>query len=145
MLTFPPDFTFVVQLGTYFVLLLILARLVFTPFLELLDERAARTAGDVATAAEQRSEVETLSASIDADLAKAKAAALSEVEAARRASREEARELLEHARSEASERLAELRSELAASAATARTGLASEASALAEQMVAAVLGSGARP
>lgn len=144
MLTFPPDYTFLIQLGTFFVLLTILARLLFAPFLELLDERDQRTAGDIADAASSRSEVEALSARVDAELSKARAAAMSEVESVRRETKSEAKALFDQAQSEAASRLVELRSAIAQSAREARGSLASDARAIADQMVDAVLGRGGR-
>ena len=144
MLTFPPDYTFLIQLGTFFVLLTILARLLFAPFLELLDERDQRTAGDIADAATSRSEVEALSARVDAELSKARAIAMTEVESVRRETKSEAKALFDQAQSEAASRLVELRSGIAQSAREARGSLASDARALADQMVDAVLGRGGR-
>jgi F-type H+-transporting ATPase subunit b len=140
MLTLPPDFTFVIQLGTFFVLWFVLSRLLFAPFMELLDERAARTAGDIAKAAASRSEVETLFARVDAELARARASANAEVEAVRAKTREEAAQMFAQAQNEAAARLAELREQVAAATRDARGKLAGEARAIADTMVAAVLG-----
>ena len=84
MLTLPPDFTFLVQFGTFGVLVLVLSRLLFAPFLEVLAERAARTIGDVEKAAASRAEVAALSARVDAELAKARADAKAEVDAVKK-------------------------------------------------------------
>lgn len=140
MLTLPPDFTFIIQLGTFFVLFLVLSKLLFTPFMEILAERSERTAGDIASAAATRAEVETLFARVDAELARARAAANAEVEAVRAQTREEADQLFSKAQNEAAARLAELREEVATATRDARGALAGEARAIADTMVAAVLG-----
>lgn len=140
MLTLPPDITFVIQLGSFFVLLLVLSRLLFAPFLEVLAERAERTSGDIAKAAASRAEVESLSAKVDAELSKARSAANAEVDALRAKTREEAAKMFEAAHSEAASRLVELRQQVAAATREARAGLASDAKTLADAMVAAVMG-----
>jgi F-type H+-transporting ATPase subunit b len=136
----PPDFTFFIQLVSFFILLMLLSRILFAPFLELLDERAARGAGDVAAATASRAEVEVMSARVDADLAKARAQASAEVDAVRKQTREEAAKLFETAQSEAAGRLSELRKQVAAATEDARRALASDARSIADAMVAAVVG-----
>jgi F-type H+-transporting ATPase subunit b len=142
MLTLPPDFTFLIQLGTFAVLLLVLSRLLFAPFLELLAERADRTSGDIAKAAASRAEVDSLSARVDAELAKARAATNAEVDTVRAATREEAAKLFRGAQDDAATRLAELRSQVESATAEARGNLASDARTLADAMVSTVLGNG---
>lgn len=136
------DFTFLIQLGTFLVLFLVLSRLLFAPFLELLEERSARTIGDVAQAAAARAEVQSLTARVDAELAKARAAANAEVDAVRRHTREEAAGLVDQAQRDAASRLAELRAEVAAATSDARSKLAADARSIADAMVAAVIGQG---
>jgi F-type H+-transporting ATPase subunit b len=143
MLTLPPDFTFFIQLGTFFVLLLVLSRLLFAPFLELLDERTARTIGDVAKAAASRAEAESLSARVDAELAAARAAAKAEVDAVRAQTRSEAAQLFQSAQHDAASRLAELREQVASATRDARGTLAQDARTIADAMVQAVIGGGA--
>jgi F-type H+-transporting ATPase subunit b len=143
MLTLPPDFTFLIQLVTFFVLLVLLSRLLFAPFLELLAERAERTSGDIEKAAASRAEVESLSARVDAEITKARVAATAEVEAVRAQTRAEAASLFAQAQADASARLAELRNEVATATRDARTALASDARTIADAMVTAVLGPGA--
>ena len=140
MLTLPPDFTFIIQLGTFLVLFLVLSKLLFAPFVELLAEREARTSGDIASAAASRVEVQTLLSHVDAELAKARASASAEVEAIRAKTREDAAELFRTAQNDAAARLAELRVQVAKATHDARTQLKSEARVMAETMVAAILG-----
>lgn len=142
MLELPPDYTFLVQFVTFAVLVFVLSRVLFAPFMEVLAERAARTVGDVEKAAATRAEVEALSARVDAELAKARAAANAEVDAVRTRTREEAAQLFQGAQQEASARLAELREQVRAATEEARGALASDARAMADSMVAAVIGGG---
>jgi len=143
MLTLPPDFTFLIQLGTFFVLFLVLSRLLFAPFLELLEEREARTSGDVASAAASRAEVQRLLAHLDSELSKARAAANAEVEATRARTREEVAVLYQKAHAEAAARLSELRQQVEAATRDARSTLRDDARTIADAMAAAVLGAGA--
>jgi F-type H+-transporting ATPase subunit b len=143
MLELPPDYTFLVQFVTFGVLVFVLSKLLFAPFLEVLAEREARTIGDVEQAAATRAEVEALSARVDAELAKARAAAKAEVDAVRARTREEASQLFQSAQHEAATRLTELRNEVATATREARGALANDARALADAMVAAVIGGGA--
>ena len=140
MLTLPPDYTFFVQLGTFLVLFIVLGQLLFTPFAELLAEREARTTGDLVSAAASRAEVHSLLAHVDAELARARASASAEVEAVRAKTREEADEMFQKAQNEAAGRLSELRGEVAKATSDARSTLRDDARAMADAMVAAVLG-----
>jgi len=140
MLTFPPDYTFLIQLGTFFVLMVVLTRQLFLPFLALLEEREQRTAGDVASAAASRTEAEALSARVDADLAAARASTMAEVDAVRRETRDEVLRIVEKAQAEAATHLADLRLTVRRSTESARDALRGEAQGLAAKMVTAVLG-----
>ena len=140
MLTLPPDFTFFIQLGTFLVLFLVLNRLLFAPFIEVLAEREARTTGDIASAAASRAEVKTLLSQVDAELARARANANAEVEAMRAKTRDEADALFHKAQQEAAGRLAELRTEVARATEDASAALKGEARGMAETMVTAILG-----
>lgn len=144
MLTLPPDITFFIQLASFFVLLFVLNRLLFAPFLEVLAEREDRTTGDVVAAAASREEVAALSARIDAELTKARAAANAEVEAVRAKTREEAAELFHSAQKEAAARLSELREQVATVTREARGALAGDARSMADAMVSAVIPGGGK-
>ncbi len=140
MLAFPPDHTFLIQLASFFVLLVLLNRLLFAPFLELLAERDDRTSGDEDAAAAEMREAEELAERVERELAQARAAAMAEVEVLRREAREEEAQLFNRAKGEVRARLGELRVGIAAAKAEAEQSLRAEAGTLAEQMVAAVLG-----
>lgn len=144
MLTFPPDYTFLIQFVAFFALLAVLSRLLFSPFLQLLAEREARTVGDAERAAIERSDAQQLATKIEADLAKVRAQAMTEVEAVRRSTREEEARLFSAAQGEASARLVELRSSISAATVQARNALAADAKGMADQMVTSILGRGGR-
>ncbi|MBI5505486.1 MAG: hypothetical protein HY899_11840 [Deltaproteobacteria bacterium] len=128
----------------FFALLIVLSRLLFSPFLQLLAEREARTVGDAERAATERTDAERLATRIEADLAKVRAQAMNEVETVRRSTREEEARLFSAAQGEASARLADLRSSISAAAAQARSALAADARSVADQMVTSILGRGGR-
>jgi F-type H+-transporting ATPase subunit b len=140
MLTFPPDFSFVVQIVSFFILWLGLKRLAFDPFVALLEAREARTVGarqeaQRLTAAAQESEAE-----YEQRVHAARLVAAADVDATRGATESEERRLLEAARTEAGARLAELRETLARQREAARASLAGEARGLADRIVEQVIG-----
>jgi len=142
MLAFPPDFTFVVQLASFFVLLGLLHRLLFAPFLQVLEERSRRTDGTREQAARDRAEAEQTSARVNRELAATRAGAMADADRIRRQGREREVELLAHAKAEADVRLAELRSGIEREREAAAKVLRDDVRGLAEQMVTAVLGDG---
>jgi len=144
MLAFPPDFTFVIQLVSFFVLLFVLNRLLFTPFMELLTERERRTEGAAREAAEERLEVDALAQRLEVELAAARAEANAEAERIRREARAEESSMFEQANEEAAKRLAALRANIDREREQAGATLRREADALAGQMVEAVLPRGTR-
>ena len=60
MLQFPPDITLVIQLVTFFVLFLILNKLLFAPFAQVLSEREQRTGGAEDSAEEAEADAERI-------------------------------------------------------------------------------------
>ncbi len=143
MLTFPPDITFVIQLLSFFLLLFLLKGMLFDPFQELLVVREQRTEGDAQLAVNETAEAEALAKKVELELAKAREEAMGEVDTLRRATKEEEAALFAGAREASSRKLAEMRSEIAGARESASQALRAEASALAEDMAAAVLGQGA--
>jgi F0F1-type ATP synthase membrane subunit b/b' len=140
MLTFPPDFSFVIQIVSLFILWLGLKRLAFDPFVALLEAREARTVGarkeaQRLTAAAQESE-----AVYEQRVHEARQVAAADIDATRGATEAEERRLLDVARTEAGARLAELRETLAVQRDTARASLAGEARGLADRIVEQVIG-----
>jgi len=142
MLAFPPDFTFLIELASFFVLLFFLSRLLFRPYMDLLIERENRSTGDQEFARSEMVEAEELKRRIEAELAEARAQVREEVEGIRRRTKEEQTRLFEDARREAAERLAGLRDEIAQARRLASSALRDDTRRVAEQMVEAVLGRG---
>jgi len=140
MLAFPPDVTFLIELGSFFVLLFFMNRLMFRPYMDLLSERQSRSTGDQERARDQVAEAERLKARIEADLAKARAEAHEAVDSIRRRTKDEESHLFEQARAQAAERLAALRDEIGQTRTQARETLLADSRRMAEQMVDAVLG-----
>jgi len=139
MLAFPPDFTFIVQLVSFFLLLVVLNRLLFTPFGELLEARRQRTEGLHEEAVRDQSEAEALARTIEQSLHEARARAALAAEAIRQATREREAELFNHAKRDAAGRLLELRTAIGSEREQAKQALRGDAKALAASMVEAVL------
>jgi F-type H+-transporting ATPase subunit b len=125
-----PDYTFLIQLASFFVLLFFLGRYLFGPFQALLLEREARTTGDSGLAESYQAEAEATGQRLESEMAKARAAAMSEAEKIRTADRAQ----------EAGRRLAEIRAEVEVERNRTLDELGTEAEAMASQMVSAVLG-----
>lgn len=143
MLAFPPDFTFVIQLASFFVLLVVLNRLLFQPFGEVLAERQRRTAGAESSAEDDRNEAEKLKQTFESALAEARLEASSQAEALRRETRDGEAEIFDQAKIAASARLEQLREEIAKERRDAEAQLRNSAEELARQMVRAILGEAA--
>jgi len=139
MLAFPPDFTFIVQLVSFFLLLVLLNKLLFAPFGELFEARRQRTEGLHDEAVRDQSEAEALARTIEQSLQEARARAAQEAETIRQATREREVELFSQAKREAAATLLELRAAIGTEREQAKQSLRGEAKALAASMVEAVL------
>jgi F-type H+-transporting ATPase subunit b len=139
MLAFPPDFTFVIQLVSFFVLLVILERLLFTPFAQLLAERRTCTEGAREEAVRNHDAANELARTIERSLQEARAVAAAEAEAIRRQTREREAELFNQAKLEAAARLAQLRAGISRERDAAKEVLRQDARVLATSMADAVL------
>jgi len=144
MLSFPPDATFVVQFVSFFVLLALLNRWLFTPFLALLDERRRRSEGALEAAESDRTRAEQIRLQIESELAAARAEATARAEEIRRAAREEERRIFATAEAQATARLEELRREIAHERREAEQALRVDCERLASQMVGVLLEGEAR-
>jgi F-type H+-transporting ATPase subunit b len=144
MLAFPPDFTFLIQFLSFFLLLFVLNRLLFRPFAQLLSEREKRTQGDAESAADDRRRAAELEADIERELAAARVAAMAEAEDLRRRARAQEKRIFEQASQRASRRLAEIRAGVEAEKESVLARLRGETAALAEAMVSAVIGGSPR-
>jgi len=140
MLAFPPDITFVIQLVSFFVLLLVLNRLLFQPFADLLAERSSRTEGAKAEATRDQAEAQALAQRVETELDRARSKALAEADAIRRETRERETAIYTEAKSAGAARLAILREEIAKERDQALRALREDAKTLAAGMVEAVFG-----
>ena len=139
MLAFPPDFTFVIQLVSFFVLLFVLNRLLFAPFGELLAERSRCTDGVREQASKDQADAAAIARAITKGLEEARSIALAEADVIRRETRERELEILSRAKAEASGHLSQLREGIAQERDRAKCALRDEAKTLAHAMVEAVL------
>ncbi len=139
MLSFPPDATFVVQFVSFFVLLALLNRWLFAPFLALLDERHRRSEGALEAAESDRSRAEQIQEQIESELTAARVEATTRAEEVRRAAREEERRIFAAAEAQAAARLEELRGEIARERGEAERILRADCERLASQMVGVLL------
>ena len=139
MLAFPPDFTFVVQFVSFFVLLAVLNRLLFTPFGEVLDRRRTATIGAREEASRAQAAAEEYARTIERGLEEARARAAAEADAIRRAARESEAQIFNAAKQEATATLVELRAAISREREQAKQALRQEAKTLAASMGEAVL------
>ncbi len=142
MLAFPPDYTFLIQLVSFFVLLYLLNSLLFQPFSAVLVEREERTVGDQDAAGDALASVEEMRARFDSAMAEARAAASAEYESVRKATKAEEGGILGEAQAKAAAELAGMRTEIAAARDEAAAALRTDARSLADDMVKAVLSNG---
>jgi F-type H+-transporting ATPase subunit b len=140
MLTFPPDFSFVVQIVSFLVLWFGLKRLLFDPALHVLEERERRTVGERHAADGLRKTAELSAAEYERRLHEIRVQLAGDAEGSRNANQTEERKLLSDARQQASAQLMQLRESLGRQATDARPALASEAQTLAGQMLERVMG-----
>lgn len=123
MLSFPPDWTFVLQIVLFLVLWTVLRRLLFEPNLAVLRNRAQRTTGAMQEASHLRMAAEEMAERYKTLLSQTRAQSLQEVEKAYQEAEEQARVLLESARADAARMTAEMRENLHREIATARRRL----------------------
>ena len=140
MLDFPPDWTFVFQFVGFFVLLIVLDRLLFRPFVSVLDRRDDSTHGTVEAAEADRSAAVALRDRFEAGIADAKAAAHGQAEIIRRETQKREAAIFDEAKADVSARLGALHAALERESASVRESLKQEARSLADAMVVAVLG-----
>jgi F-type H+-transporting ATPase subunit b len=127
MLTFPPDFSFVIQIVSFLLLLAALKRLAFEPVLHVLDERAARTQGALAQAEQLTAQAHGAEEKYATSLRYVRQQVLVEAESARKRAQDEQRRELTSARAAADAELATLRTDIAAQVTRAQATLANEA------------------
>lgn len=143
-MAFPPDYTFLIQLVSFFALLYVLNNILFQPFAAVLAEREARTEGDQGKADEALASVEEMRVRVERASAEARAAASAEYETIRRGTKEQEAAILATAQADAAAKLAEMRAGIEQAREQASGELKAEARAMADEMVKAVLSQGGR-
>lgn len=128
------------QIILFVVLWLILSKLLFQPYLRLLDERERRTTGAQHDSAHLEHEGERLRAQYQEKIAQAQAAGYAAKEAILQQARQERETILAAARQEAAESLERVRAEVASAMERERQLAAAEAVVVAGEMVSKVLG-----
>ena len=134
------DYTFVVQIVLFLALLFLLRRLLFTPFLALLDEREKKTEGAKSAAAALTAEGERLRADYESAITQARDQGAASKVGILQEARSGRERILAQAREQAASRLAAVREEVRQEMAKARQFAAREAEAIARQMAEKVLG-----
>lgn len=134
------DYTVIVQIVSFLLLWFFLSRLLFRPFLRLLEEREQRTEGARAEAALLREEAERLKAEYDQWVAKARNEGGTIKEALRLEAAKARERLLGEARETASRRLEAMRAEMQRELQRGRELGTREAEAVGVQMVEKILG-----
>ena len=134
------DYTVLVQIVSFLVLWFLLTRLLFRPFVALLEEREKRTDGVKGEAASLAGEGERLRTEYESAIARAKDEGAAAKEGILQQARQARERLLSQARAEAADRLAAIRQEIQGEMQKARSLAAQEAEGIARQMAEKILG-----
>jgi F-type H+-transporting ATPase subunit b len=134
------DISIAYQIVLFLALWLILNKVLFKPYLNLLAERERRTAGAQHDSSDLEHEALRLKTEYEEKIAQAQAAAYSAKEAIVQEGRQQREKILNQAREEAASRLERVRSEVAAALDQERQRAAAEVGNVANAMVAKVLG-----
>jgi F-type H+-transporting ATPase subunit b len=134
------DISVAYQVILFVVLLLILNKVLFQPYLQLFEERERKTTGAQHDSAELELEGAQLRAQYDEKIAQAQAAAYAAREAILQDGRQQRERILSQAREEATRTLESVRREVAAAIEREKRLAATEAVAVAAEMVSKVLG-----
>jgi len=134
------DGTIVIQLALFLVLVFLLNRLLYRPYLRLQEQRDRAIDGRLREAERLEQEARARLAELEARLAEAKLSGAEERARVRAEGAEREREIVEVARRESAQRLAVAKEELAQAAAEARERLAPEVDALARAITGRIIG-----
>jgi F-type H+-transporting ATPase subunit b len=140
MLTFPPDYTFLVQIVSFLILWQLLRRLAWAPMLRVLEERDERTIGYRKLARQERTAAEQAAQRYEEEFARARAVVMAELQNARNRIASEEQALLAEARTLAQQTLQATREQLARDRATARQEFARQAEVVGKAIAQQVLG-----
>ena len=134
------DISVLYQIVLFVVLWLILSKVLFRPYLDLLDERERRTAGARLDSSELEHEGARLKAEYEEKIARARAAGTAAKDAIVQEGRHERERLLQQARDEAALTLESARREVQSQLERERALLAAEVAEVAREMVSKILG-----
>lgn len=134
------DISILYQVILFVLLWLILNRVLFQPYLKLLDERERRTSGAQHDSTELEHEGARLRAQYEEKIAQAQSVAAVAREGILQVAREEREKILGQARQEAEQTLAQRRQEIASALVSERRLAAAEAATLAADIAGKVLG-----
>lgn len=134
------DGTLFIQFALFLLMLAILSRVLFRPYLKLRDERDKGIAGARHEAGEMEKRADQIVADYDAKLTRAKQRGADERAKVRADAAAHERQVLGAARDESARVINDARAKLQAQAASARRDLDAQAQALAKQMARKVLG-----
>jgi F-type H+-transporting ATPase subunit b len=134
------DYSIAYQIVLFVVLWLILNKLLFQPYLRLLEEREHRTTGAQHDSVDIEHEGAKLKAQFDEKMAQGQAAGYAAKETIIQEARQQREKILSQARDEAGSSLEQVRQQIAAAMEQEKRLLAAEVSAVAVDMVNKVLG-----
>jgi len=134
------DYSFLVQLGLFFVFILVMKPLIFDPMLKLFEEREKKTIGAKLAARRIDEKSATALAEYDEAMSKARVEANVEREKIRGEGMRVENEVLAKTRAETAAALEVGRKQTADEAARARAALALDSAALAKELASRVLG-----
>ena len=134
------DYTFVVQLGFFIVLMLVLKPTLFDPMMKLFEEREKRIEGTRHQATKEDERSAKALAKYESVLAKAREAGSAERDAHRAEGMKREAELMAVVRAESAATLEQGRAEIGKEATVARTALRADVRALGRDMASRVLG-----
>jgi F-type H+-transporting ATPase subunit b len=134
------DYSVIYQIALFLILLVILSKLLFRPYLILLDERERKTTGAQADLSELEREATRLRAQYDDKIAQAQATGYAAKEAILQEARQQREAILNQARREAMGILEGVRRELASQMQKERQLAATEVRTIAQEMASKILG-----
>ena len=134
------DYSIVYQIVLFVVLWLILNKLLFQPYLRLLEERERKTTGAQHDSVDLEHEGARLKAQFDEKMAQGQAAGYAAKEAINQDARQQREKILGQARDEAGRSLEQVRQQVAAAMEQENRLVAAEVSVVAVDMVNKVLG-----
>lgn len=134
------DYTILLQMLLFVFLWIVLSRVLFRPYLSLLEERERKTEGAEEESSSLEQEGERLRALYEEGIAKARAVGTAAKEAILQEVRQQREEALNRAREEAFKSLEQVRLDIRNEVSRERENISREAEVIAQEMVGKVLG-----